>query len=108
MGWFGRASRPITFVFNGGPGAASAYLHMGALGPTRVVFDDDGNLPAPPVRLADNPESWLQFTDLVCIDPIGTGFSRSSEHKRSGKDEAAKGDSAKPKPSEYWEVKRDL
>lgn len=103
--------RPLTFVFNGGPGAASAYLHMGAIGPIRVLFDNDGNLPAPPVRLADNPESWLAFTDVVCVDPIGTGFSRSSEHKSSerGADARAKQEEpAKPKPSEFWEVKRDL
>ena len=104
------AGRPLTFVFNGGPGAASAYLHLGALGPTRVVFDDDGNLPPPPIRLADNLETWLGFTDIVCVDPIGTGFSRSSEHKRvDGGGKGAKGSgSDKPKPSEYWEVKRDL
>ena len=71
--------RPVTFVFNGGPGAASAYLHMGAIGPKRVVFNEDGTPPAPPVQIVDNSESWLAFTDLVFIDPIGTGFSRASE-----------------------------
>jgi len=69
-------NRPVTFVFNGGPGAASAYLHVGALGPKRVLFEPDGTLPKPPARLVDNFESWLAFTDLVFIDPIGTGFSR--------------------------------
>ncbi|MBE9020880.1 peptidase S10, partial [Chroococcidiopsidales cyanobacterium LEGE 13417] len=68
--------RPLTFVFNGGPGAASAYLHMGALGPKRLSFGDRGSLPKPPVRVVENTESWLSFTDLVFIDPIGTGFSR--------------------------------
>ncbi len=103
------ATRPLTFVFNGGPGAASAYLHMGAIGPTRVVFGDDGSQPAPPVRLADNLETWLAFTDVVCLDPIGTGFSRSHEHARDkGKEAAASGNNDKPKPSEFWEVKRDL
>ena len=69
-------SRPVTFVFNGGPGASSAYLQMGALGPTRVAFGADGSLPQMPPRLVPNSESWLPFTDLVFVDPVGTGFSR--------------------------------
>ncbi len=73
----GGAARPITFVFNGGPGAASAYLHLGAVGPVRVAFHPDGAPPAPPARLADNAETWLAFTDLVFVDPVGTGLSRS-------------------------------
>ncbi len=73
--------RPITFVFNGGPGAASAYLHMGAVGPKRAVFNDDGTPPAPPARIEDNNESWLAFSDLVFIDPIGTGFSRAVDEE---------------------------
>ncbi|MBD2022551.1 peptidase S10, partial [Leptolyngbya sp. FACHB-36] len=103
------ASRSLTFVFNGGPGAASAYLHMGALGPKRVYFGANGSLPKPPVRLVDNLESWLEFTDLVFIDPIGTGFSRSlppdkdTQNKSSEKPEA---DS--PQETEFWEVERDL
>ena len=72
-------NRPITFVFNGGPGAASAYLHVGALGTRRVEFAEDGNLLPPPARLVDNSESWLGFTDLVFVDPVGTGFSRTVE-----------------------------
>ncbi|MFQ3612693.1 MAG: peptidase S10, partial [Cyanobacteriota bacterium] len=71
------SGRPLTFVFNGGPGAASAYLHMGALGPKRIQFGPKGSLPPSPVRLVDNAESWLQFSDLVFIDPVGTGFSRA-------------------------------
>ena len=71
------AKRPVTFVFNGGPGAASAYLHLGAVGPQRVAFDPDGSTPAPPARLVDNTETWLAFTDLVFVDPVGTGFSRA-------------------------------
>jgi len=101
------AKRPLTFIFNGGPGAASAYLHMGAIGPKRVAFDDDGHQPPPPVRLADNLETWLAFTDVVCIDPIGTGFSRSQEHDED-KDAAGKSTDEKPKPSEFWQVKRDI
>ncbi|MBZ0192688.1 MAG: hypothetical protein K8F34_13505 [Candidatus Kuenenia stuttgartiensis] len=68
--------RPVTFVFNGGPGAASAYLHMGALGPKRVEFSDDGKVLHMPARLLDNSKSWLSFTDLVFVDPVGTGYSR--------------------------------
>ncbi|HYG88659.1 MAG TPA: septum formation initiator [Azospirillum sp.] len=69
--------RPVAFVFNGGPGAASAYLHLGALGPKVVRFNEDGSLPRPPVPMVDNPDTWLAFTDLVFIDPVGTGYSRA-------------------------------
>ena len=69
-------ARPVTFVFNGGPGASSAYLHVGALGPRRVGFDERGMPLAPPTALVDNDESWLAFTDLVVVDPVGTGWSR--------------------------------
>ncbi len=70
--------RPITFVFNGGPGAASAFLHLGALGPRVINFDSKGAGPVQPVQLASNPDSWIGFTDLVFIDPPGTGFSRAT------------------------------
>ncbi|HTU48677.1 MAG TPA: hypothetical protein VMF91_26685 [Bryobacteraceae bacterium] len=70
------ASRPLTFAFNGGPGSASIWLHMGALGPRKVVLQKDGFLPAAPYRLEDNPDTLLDKTDLVLIDAIGTGFSR--------------------------------
>ena len=60
----GDATRPITFVFNGGPGAASAYMHMGALGPKRVLLGEHGELPPPPTKVVDNEETWLGFTDL--------------------------------------------
>lgn len=73
--------RPLTFVFNGGPGAASAYLHIGALGPRIVRSGADGSVPPPPARLVDNPDSWLDFTDLVFVDPVGTGYSRAAEAK---------------------------
>lgn len=71
------ATRPITFVFNGGPGSSSVWLHLGAVGPKRVVIGDDALPPAPPGKLADNPHSWFPASDLVFIDPIGTGFSRA-------------------------------
>jgi carboxypeptidase C (cathepsin A) len=105
------APRPLTFVFNGGPGAASAYLHMGALGPKRIYFNPKGELPKPPVRLVDNLESWLSFTDLVFIDPIGTGFSRSlpqDQDKQDKASETASKETEKPKEIEFWGVERDL
>lgn len=71
------AKRPLTFVFNGGPGSASIWLHMGALGPKRVVMEKEGWMPAPPYRYEDNADTWLDKTDLVFIDPVGTGFSRT-------------------------------
>ena len=69
--------RPVTFALNGGPGASSVYLNLGALGPKRVQFGADGNSPSDPATPIDNPGSWLDFTDLVFIDPVGTGFSRA-------------------------------
>ncbi|WP_297803900.1 peptidase S10 [uncultured Brevundimonas sp.] len=86
-------NRPVTFLWNGGPGSGSVWLHMGAFGPKRVVVPsdarDDG---APPYPIVDNPESLLDVTDLVFIDPVGTGFSR------------ALGDTD---PSNYWGVTKD-
>ncbi len=73
------SKRPLTFSFNGGPGAASVWLHLGALGPKRVKMKDDGMMPAPPFGLVDNEETWLGDTDLVFIDPVGTGFSRPAK-----------------------------
>lgn len=70
-------NRPVTFAFNGGPGASSVYLNLGAIGPKRVNFGAEGQSPSDPATLHDNPGTWLDFTDLVFIDPIGTGFSRS-------------------------------
>jgi carboxypeptidase C (cathepsin A) len=104
--------RPVTFVFNGGPGASSAYLHVGAVGPQRVDFPADGTAPAMPPRLVQNDESWLAFTDLVFVDPVGTGFSRiieKDETRRDGdkkKEDEEKGD--EPDPKEYFGYKRDL
>jgi carboxypeptidase C (cathepsin A) len=70
--------RPLTFVFNGGPGAASAYLHLGLAGPRVANFGPDGRDGAN-ATLVDNPDTWLAFTDLVFIDPIGTGWSRTAK-----------------------------
>jgi carboxypeptidase C (cathepsin A) len=73
----GDHNRPVTFAFNGGPGAASAFLNMGAIGPKHVAFGNEGDSPSDTPTATDNPATWLDFTDLVFIDPIGTGFSRS-------------------------------
>ncbi|HYE42818.1 MAG TPA: peptidase S10, partial [Caulobacteraceae bacterium] len=72
-----RIGRPVTFAFNGGPGASSVYLNLGLIGPKMVPFGAQGDLPSSATRVVDNPETWLDFTDLVFIDPIGTGFSRA-------------------------------
>jgi carboxypeptidase C (cathepsin A) len=87
--------RAVSFVFNGGPGAASVFLHLGALGPRIMETSEDGRVPSPPVRLVDNPATWLSFTDLVFIDPVGTGFSRGK-----GKEENP------DKP--FWDVRADI
>ena len=71
------AARPITFSFNGGPGSSSVWLHLGLLGPRRVVLEEDGRPLPPPYRLGDNTYSLLDKTDLVFIDPVTTGFSRA-------------------------------
>ncbi|CAE7259007.1 ctsa-1.1, partial [Symbiodinium sp. CCMP2456] len=72
-------SRPITFCFNGGPGSASVWLHLGMLGPKRIRMPDDASFPEPPYKLEANPFSLLDKTDLVFIDPVGTGYSRPAE-----------------------------
>ncbi|MBZ5725679.1 MAG: peptidase S10 [Acidobacteriia bacterium] len=70
-------NRPVTFALNGGPGAASVFLNLGAIGPKHLRFGEEGDSPSDPAKLTDNPGTWLDFTDLVFIDPIGTGYSRS-------------------------------
>ena len=76
----GAANRPITFAFNGGPGAASAFLHLGLVGPRVLDFGPQAR-DGTNAKLVDNPQSWLDFTDLVLIDPIGTGSERSRTAK---------------------------
>jgi carboxypeptidase C (cathepsin A) len=88
-----KAARPVTFSFNGGPGSSSVWLHLGVLGPKRVALDDEGYAPAPPGRLVANEFSLLDVSDLVFIDPVGTGFSRMVEGE---------------KVKEFHEYKRDL
>jgi len=72
------ASRPVCFAFNGGPGSASIWLHLGALGPKRVVTRDDGSMPRAPYAVVDNPHSWFEHFDLVFIDPPHTGWSTTA------------------------------
>lgn len=72
-----KTKRPLTFSFNGGPGSSSVWLHLGLLGPRRVVMTDLGDLPPPPFQLVDNEFSLLDETDLVFIDPVSTGYSRA-------------------------------
>ncbi|MDR7037990.1 carboxypeptidase C (cathepsin A) [Methylobacterium sp. BE186] len=87
----GEAERPVTFALNGGPGAASAYLNIGAIGPWRLPADGASISPSQGVGLVPNDGTWLDFTDLVFIDPVGTGYSR-----------AADGDAKK-----YWSIESD-
>jgi carboxypeptidase C (cathepsin A) len=81
----GASPRPLTIAFNGGPGSASVWLHVGGLGPKRVNMLENGGMPAPPFRLVDNEYTWLETTDLVFVDPVETGFSRatSDEHRKT-------------------------
>ena len=72
-------NRPVTFAFNGGPGSSSVWLHLGLLGPRRVLMGDVGALLPPPYELTDNAESLLAVSDLVFIDPVSTGYSRAVE-----------------------------
>ncbi len=85
--------RPITFCFNGGPGSAAVWLHFGGLGPKRVDLPPDGLTPATVAKIVDNPNSILDASDLVFIDPVGTGISR-----------AAKGE----KPEQFFGVDEDI
>jgi carboxypeptidase C (cathepsin A) len=86
-------SRPVTFLFNGGPGSGSVWLHMGAFGPRRVAIPSDGTDDgAPPYPIVDNPESLLDVTDIVFIDPVGTGFSHAL---------------GETDPTDYWGVTKD-
>lgn len=85
-------NRPIMFSFNGGPGSPSLWLHLGTMGPKRVRMEPDGDMPQPPFELVDNPQSWLEFTDLVFIDPVGTGYSRAKDEETAKKHWGVKGD----------------
>ena len=85
-------NRPLMFSFNGGPGSASVWLHLGAIGPRRVKMLPDGSMPPPPFELIDNQQTWLDQTDLVFIDPVGTGYSRATKKEFGKKFFGVKGD----------------
>ncbi|MGD0569420.1 MAG: peptidase S10 [Candidatus Sulfotelmatobacter sp.] len=87
------SQRPISFVYNGGPGSSSIWLHMGAFGPRRVVTTDAGPTPPPPFKLVDNGDCLLDKTDLVFVDPVGTGFSRAV---------------GKSKDKDFWGIDQDV
>ncbi len=84
--------RPLTFAFNGGPGSASVWLHMGALGPKRVVLQPNGFMPAAPYRLEDNPDTLLDRSDIVMVDAMNTGYSRAANAELTKKFLGVKGD----------------
>ncbi len=86
------SKRPLMFSFNGGPGSASVWLHLGAIGPKRVPLPDDASFPAPPFQLIDNEQTWLDRTDLVFIDPVGTGYSRAVKPELNKKFHGLRGD----------------
>ena len=86
------ASRPVTFAFNGGPGSSSVWLHLGLLGPRRVLMGDAGELAPPPYGLGDNPQTLLRHSDLVFIDPVSTGFSRAVSGGKPGEFHGFTGD----------------
>jgi carboxypeptidase C (cathepsin A) len=71
------SKRPVTFCFNGGPGSASMWVHMGGMGPRSPKLEANGAMPPPPYQMIDNQDTWLGDTDLVFIDPVGTGYSRA-------------------------------
>ncbi len=87
-----KARRPVLFSFNGGPGSSSVWLHMGAIGPKRVVMPAGPTIPAPPFKLVENGESWLDRADLVFIDPVETGYSRAAKPELNKKFHGLKGD----------------
>jgi len=88
----GSSPRPLTFSFNGGPGSASVWLHMGAIGPKRVKMNPDGGMPSPPFEVVDNEGTWLTKSDLVFIDPVGTGYSRAARPDLAAKFFGLQGD----------------
>jgi carboxypeptidase C (cathepsin A) len=105
-------SRPVAFVVNGGPGSSSAWLQLGALGPWRLPLDGDSARPSAAATTEPNAETWLDFTDLVFIDPPGTGYSRIVTSQRGPEGNAAKGEARGPSRDDlqkrYWSVKGDV
>ncbi|MGN6789786.1 MAG: S10 family serine carboxypeptidase-like protein, partial [Rhodanobacteraceae bacterium] len=98
------SKRPITFIYNGGPGSSTVWLHMGAWGPKRVVTSDDTHTPAAPYQLVNNDYSLLDASDLVFIDMPGTGFGRLLPQ---GKDDAARAQDRKELAKQIWGIDGD-
>lgn len=88
----GISNRPLCIAFNGGPGAGSLWLHLGAIGPRRIRMNDDGSMPPPPFKMEDNQGTWLDKCDLVFVDPVGTGFSRATKIETARKFNGFTGD----------------
>lgn len=86
------AKRPLTFCFNGGPGSASMWVHMGGMGPRSPKLMPNGSMPPPPFQIIDNQSTWLDMTDLVFIDPVGTGYSRAKNVEVARRMNGVKGD----------------
>jgi carboxypeptidase C (cathepsin A) len=108
-------SRPVAFAFNGGPGSASAWLHLGTLGPWRLPMDGDSARPSAPGIAIPNAETWLDFADLVLIDPVGTGYSRFEDETAAQTDTAGGRDGEGNRRStsrsdvkkQYWSINGD-
>ncbi|TWP32906.1 S10 family peptidase [Leekyejoonella antrihumi] len=100
--------RPVTFAFNGGPGSASCFVHLGLFGPRRVAMGDVGALTPPPYAVVDNPETLLTVSDLVLIDPVSTGYSRSVEGEKPDPYLSFKGDiDSVGEVIRYWTSEND-
>ncbi len=108
--------RPVTFALNGGPGSASAWLHIGTLGPWRIRMEEAAESPSAPVPLLPNAETWLDFTDLVFIDPVGTGYSQivaDAGDKSDGEDRRRRragreGSREEGGPDYFWSISGDV
>lgn len=107
--------RPVTFALNGGPGAASSWLHIGSLGPWRIRMEEAAASPSAPTPLLPNAETWLDFTDLVFIDPVGTGFSQMVAEAEAREDEQRErrrtgrsGSREEGGPSYFWSMDGDI
>lgn len=110
------AQRPVTFALNGGPGSASAWLHIGSLGPWRIKMEEAAASPSAPAPLLPNAETWLDFTDLVFIDPVGTGYSKivsdapvedDAEAKKRRR-EGREGSKEEGGPSYFYSISGDI
>jgi carboxypeptidase C (cathepsin A) len=108
-------TRPVTFALNGGPGSASAWLHIGGLGPWRLRLEEAARSPSAPAHLLPNAETWLDFTDLVFIDPVGTGYSKIvSEESKTDEDKGRRrgqgrdGNREEGGPRYFWSLNGDV